>query len=349
MKPGRGLSTPADKTARRAARLLRWYPPCWRARYGAEFVELLLAEFAEQPDSWRRTADIIGSGLLARCSRAGLTGHGLPPAEQIQSGIATLWCALAAFLAFGVAMLTQLATGWQWASPRSASAAGGTVAMSVAAACLFLIALAAAVPVAWCAAVAVGRRDGRLARPAVLTLGCAAALVSGARHFQNGWPGTGGTGVQHGLVPGGVAAFGWASTLSVSSFWAHPALLGVFPVAELAWMIVSPVAGIGLVAGLATVVRRLALPSGLLRYLARLAVAASAAAVPFLAGAASWVLGTGPGQAALFRPGLVDGADLMIMALALMVALRAASGIRRVLTAGTAPAGLASPVAGRTP
>jgi hypothetical protein len=51
-------------------------------------------------------------------------------------------------------------------------------------------------------------------------------------------------------------------------------------------------------------------------------VAASVAAVPFFAGAASWVLGSGPGQAGLFRPGLVDGAELLMMALSLVVALR---------------------------
>ena len=143
------------------------------------------------------------SGLLARCTSAGLTSHELPPPEQIQCGVATLCCALAAFLTFGVAMLAQLATGWQWVAPRSASAAGGTIVMSVAAACLALIGLAAAVPVAWQAAVAaVGRRDSRLAAPGVLALACGAVLVGGARHFQNSWPGTGGTGAQHGLVPG---------------------------------------------------------------------------------------------------------------------------------------------------
>jgi hypothetical protein len=326
------MRTAADGPARRAALLLRWYPASWRARYGEEFTELLLAELGEQPRSARRTADIIASGLLARCTAAGLTNHELPSAQQIQAGVATLCCALAALLTFGVAMLAQLATGWQWTSPRSASAAGGTIAMSVAAGCLALIALAAALPVAWCAAAAViRRRDSRLARPAGLALACAAALAIGTRHFQNSWPGTGGTGAQHGLVPAGVAAFGWASTLSVSSFWAHPALLASFPKAQLAWMLVSPVAVIGLVAGLVTVVRRLALPAGLLRYLARLAVAASAAAVPLLAGAASWVLGNGAGQAGLFRPGLVNGAELAIMALALVVALRAAFGIRHAL------------------
>lgn len=318
-----------DAEARRIARLLRFYPRSWRARYADEFAELLRAELAEQPRSWRRTANVIGAGLLTRCTRAGLTSHELAPAEQLRVGLASFGCALAAFLTLGVAMLAQLATGWQWAAPVSASAAGGTLLMSAATGCLTLIGLAAGVPVAWhTVAAAVGRRDTRLAWPACLVLVCAVALIVGARHFQNWWPGTGGTGAEHGLVPHGVAAFGWASTLSVSSFWAHPALLRTFPVPELAWMALSPLAGIGLVAGLATVVRRLVLPRGLLSYLARLAELASIAAVPLLAGAASWVLGHGPGQTGLFHPGLVDSAGLAVMSVALVVALRAVSGIR---------------------
>ncbi len=275
---------------------------------------------------------MVVSGLLARCTSAGLTSHELAPTDQIQYGVATLCCALAAFLTCGVAMLAQLATGWQWVAPRSASAAGGTIAMSVAVGCLVLMGIAAAVPVTWQAAVtAIGCRNSRLAWPGVLALVCGTVLIGGARHFQNSWPGTGGMGAHHGLVPAGLAAFGWASTLSVSAFWAHPALLGSFPASQLAWMALSPFAVIGLVAGLATVTRRLALPAETLRYLARLATAACAAAVLFLAGAASWVFGTGPGQTGLFRPGLVDGAELLIMALALVVALRAAFGIRHAL------------------
>ncbi|HXW47604.1 MAG TPA: hypothetical protein VEL03_22600, partial [Streptosporangiaceae bacterium] len=121
---------------------------------------------------------------------------------------------------------------------------------------------------------------------------------------------------------------GWASTLSVSSYWAHPALLGRFPAAELAWMALSPLAAAGLVIGVVLVLRRLRLSPGLMRYQARLAAAASVAAVAFLAGAASWVLGRSAGPAA-FRPGLVNGAELLVMAAALAVALRAAAGIRR--------------------
>ncbi|HSR85390.1 MAG TPA: hypothetical protein VLM11_14540 [Streptosporangiaceae bacterium] len=317
---------------RRVARLLRWYPRSWRVRYGAEFAELLLAELAEQPCSWRRSADVAAHGLLARCTGAGLTGHSLSPREQIRCGVATLCCAIAVFLTFGVAMLAQLATGWQWATPRSAFALDGSLAMSLGAAGLMLIAVLGAVPAAWCAAVtAVRSRDTRLMRSASLVLVAGGVLVIGARHFQNAWPGTGGTGALHTLVPAGIAAFGWASTLSVSSFWVHPAVLGSLPASVLAWMAVSPFAVLGLVAGCAAVVRRLPLPSWLLIYLARLSVAATVTAVPFLAGAASWVLATAPAQPDLFRPGLINGGELAMMALALVVALRVAAGVRRAI------------------
>jgi hypothetical protein len=179
----------------------------------------------------------------------------------------------------------------------------------------------------------VRRRAGALKWPTAVALVCAAVLVSGARHFENGWPGTGGLGPEHGLVPGGLAAFGWAATLSVSAYWAHPGLWGIFPAPELAWMVLSPVAWAGLIAASVAMTRRLVLPARLLRYLARLAAAAIAAGVAFLAGAATWVLARGPGQAGLFRPGLVDVVSLLIMAAALVVGLRVAERIREAQSA----------------
>ncbi len=319
----------ADATAheRRVRCLLRWYPSSWRARYGEEFAELLLADMADRPRNWTRTADVAASGLLARCTLAGLTSHELSPPEQIRAGLATLGCALAALVAFGLFLLAQLATSWQWAATAPPTAATGTLVMAAAAVALGLIGLAAAVPVGWRVAV-IARSDGRLARPAVIALGCATLLVCCARHFENGWPGTGGVGAEHHLVPGGLAAFGWASTLSVSAYWAHPRLWGMFPAAEMAWMVLSPVAWTGLIAGCVAVLRRLVLPTGMLRYLACVAAAATTAAVAFLAGAAVWVLAS-PASAGAFRPGLVDGASLLIMAMAVVVALRVVAGIRR--------------------
>jgi hypothetical protein len=323
---------PANTAERQAARLLRWYPASWRDRYGEEFAELLLADLAEQPRNWRRSADVAAHGLLARVALTGLTARAQPPSVQL----ATLGCALAAFGTLGVAMLAQLATGWQWVSPSSPSVTGATVLMTVAAACIAITGLAAVVPLLGRILLAARQRDGRVIWPAGIAVACAAALVAGARHFQNSWPGTGGTGAEHGLVPGGVAAFGWSSTLSVSSFWVHPALLVRFPAAELAWMAASPVIGIALMVAAATAVRRLALAVGVVRYLSRLARAACVAAGAFLAGATIWVAGQGGGDAGLFRPGLVDGGELLAMTTALAVAVRLTGALRRVsgVTAG---------------
>jgi hypothetical protein len=105
--------------------LLRWYPRGWRARYGEEFTELLIAELAERPRSWWRTADVARGGLFARLTSAGLTsagptwaGAGRDPRDPTagqRASLATLVCAVAAFLTVGAAMWAQLAVGWQWA------------------------------------------------------------------------------------------------------------------------------------------------------------------------------------------------------------------------------------------
>lgn len=317
------------------AGLLRWYPPAWRERYGEEFTELLLAEFAEQPRSWRRTGNVILSGLLARLSGLGLTGFGLSAADQARASLATLGGAAAAFLIFGLAMLAQLAVGWQWAMPRDPATTSGLALMTAAIMVLLLLLVLAAAPVAWAAAAALLRSGTgraarrRLAGPVAFVLAGGIALVAGAHHFQNSWPGTGGTAVHRGLMPAGAAAFSWASTLSVSSYWAHPAALRAFPGAELAWMALSPLALLTLVGGTVALVRRQRPSARLLRYQSRLAAAATLTMGCFLTGAACWVFGQGSGPAGLFHAGSVDVAGLAVMTVALGTATRAAISARR--------------------
>jgi hypothetical protein len=316
---------------RAAIRLLRWYPASWRARYGEEFTELLLAEFDEQPRNWRRTADIVGNGLLARLSSIGLTSHGLDPARQVRASLATAACAGAAFWVFGLAMLAQLAIGWQWAVPHAGTSAA-TLLMSAGAGALGGLAVLGAVPLAWCAAAGLARREARrqLLWPAALVLAGGCVLVAGAHHFQNAWPGTGGTAARLSPLPAGPAAFSWASTLSFSSYWAHPAALRAFPPLELAWMAASPLALLCLVGGAAVLVRRLRLSARLLVYQARLAGGAAVAMTGFLAGAAWWVFGQGAGPDGLFHAGVVDVAGLAAMALALLAGASAAVSARRL-------------------
>ena len=226
-------------------------------------------------------------------------------------------------------MWSQLTTGWQWSPPGTAGVTVAMLAMSAAMGMLAVLALLAVLPVAW--RVAAARPPG-VRGPSALFLAGLAVVVIGGRHFGNGWPGTGGRPWAHqGLVPGGVAAFSWASTLSVSSFWAHPAALAAFPATELAWMALSPLAVAGAVTGAAAVVRRAGLSPAVLspavlRFETWLGRAACAAMAVFLAGACAWVADRSPG--ALFRPGAIDVAGLVVLALALAVAHQAAGQAR---------------------
>ena len=315
---------PATRAARHARRLLRWYPGEWRARYGEEFAELLVADICERPRCWRRDADVALSGVVARLGGAGLSGHQLEPAEQARRSLAAVGWAGAVFLALGGALWAQLGIGWQWARPGTTAATAPIIVMSGAAVVLAALTVAAAGPAGWILAVRIAQRraDGLLC-PVLLLLASAAVLVAGTRHFANGWPGTGGhSPALHGLVPAGAAAFTWAATLSVSAYWAHPAALLAFPPGEVAWMAASPLALAGLMTGAVTAMRRADLPSRLLAYLARLGQAAAVAMTVFLAGSCAWIAGRG--QRGLFHAGIIDVAAVLVMAVALGVAGRGA-------------------------
>jgi hypothetical protein len=311
-------------TVRQAQRLLRCYPPGWRARYGDEFTELLLAELSERPSSWRWTADVIRGGVVARLASAGLAGHPLDPAAAARTGLATAASALAAFLVFGATLWAQLTVGWQWAAPSSPVNRLTMFIMSGTMGVFAVLAVLAAVPVLWAAARARAgcARAGHELRWPALVLACSTlVLVVGGRHFQNGWPGTGAPSWPHQhLVPGGVAAFAWACTLPVTSYWVHPAALASFPAAELTWMTVSPAAILGLVIAVATLVRQVPLTPRALRYEAWLGWTAGLAMGAFLAAALCWVTEGGAAPRGLFHTGVIDAAGIAIMLLALAVA-----------------------------
>ncbi len=322
-----------DVARQRARRLVRSYPKSWRVRYGAEFEELLVDDLVERPRYWRRTANVIWCGSVARLARAGLSGQTLRPTEQVQVGLVSLGCAWAAFLAFAVAMWAQLTIGWQWSRPDTLGTTVAVVTMSAVMLLFSSLAVLAAIPIAWSITRGVvGRRSAGLIGPSLLFLVGAGLVVVGARHFGNGWPGTGGhPWFGQGLVPGGVAAFTWASTLSVSSYWAHPEALLSFPSAEVAWMAISPVAVICLVVGAAKTVRRLELSPRVLRYEARLGRMATLGMSVFVVGSCCWMVDGGPGPRNLFHAGAIDIVGLAAMACALAVAHRAANRSHRAL------------------
>ncbi|MDA8319994.1 MAG: hypothetical protein M0030_09350 [Actinomycetota bacterium] len=314
----------------RARRLLRWYPARWRARYGEEFAELLTAEIAERPWSWRRTADVAAAGLRARLAAAGLAGFPVDQAAARRAALAATACCAAAFAALGGSMWSQVAIGLQWTTPPDHAVPLAFALMSAGLLTLAVLALLAAAPVAAAAwSLAASGRGRALAGPGALTAAGLAVLVIGGRHFGNGWPGTGGHLLPHQeLVPGGVAAFCWAATLWVTSYWLHPAALAAFPAAELTWLAISPAAVGAVVTGVLRVLARIELSPRALRCEMVLGSVALAGMAAFLLGAVLWVTSAPAALPALLHAGLIDRAALAALTLAGAVTLAAARRMR---------------------
>jgi hypothetical protein len=333
------VSPSPEQQQRRAARLLRCYPTIWRDRYGEEFTALLLAAFADQPRSWRRTVDVARSGVLARLTNLGLTSQALEPSAQIQASVATLGCVVSLFLAFAIAIWSQLAIGWQWSRPDTQPTTVAMFAMSAVMLIFLVLGLLAALPIMWAVLTRILRgQAARLRGPSLLFLLGSVALVVGSLHFaQHGWPGAGGhPWVGRGLVSGAVGSVAWAATLSISAYWAHPVALLSFPASEVVWMAVSPIAIICTVVGATKSVRRLELSPRLLRYEARLGSAAAAAMIAFLAAACLWIIDGGAGPRNLFRTGAIDIVGLLVMSIAFAaahVAMRNARAAQHALPA----------------
>lgn len=310
---------------KRAARMLRWYPREWRERYGEEFVELLIADLEERPHSVGRNLDVARSGLLAHLAASGLAGRSLDPGEQGRRSLAAFGCAVALFLTTALATWAQLTIGWQWSAPDTVTTISAMVLMTVAVVAVVAACFACAVPVAWSVLrTLVLGRPWRILRPfGLLGLGSMVLMV-GTHHFANGWPGTGGHPWSHqGIVPGGVAAYAWASTLFVTSYWLHPAALGHFPGAEVAWMAASPLAMAAVVVGAAKIVRRVDFSERVLRFERGMGFVVAGAMTLFFTGAALWVVDGGPGPRNLFHIGAIDVLELALMGLSLVLAGRA--------------------------
>ena len=265
-----------------------------------------------------------------------LTGTG---PGQARASLASAGCCQAVFLVIGAAMWSQLAIGWQWSAPAGRATMTAMLLMSAALLAFVALMALAALPYAWAVTVSIARgRAGGLVIPALVFAAGVTVAFLGGRHFGNGWPGTGGhpwpggylrvgghEWVGRGLLPGGLAAFSWASTLSVSTYWLHPAALATFPAAELAWMAASPLALASAAGGAALLVRRVELPRRLLACQARLATSACGVMLAFFAGCGCWVASGGQG---LFHAGAIDAAGVAALAATLAVAGQAARQAR---------------------
>jgi hypothetical protein len=243
--------------------------------------------------------------------------HGIEPPARVR--LVALGCAWAAFLAAGLAMWAQLIIGWQWSRPDTTITTTAIVVMSGALLVFLVLALLAALPIAWALLRRIARGQAAdLLSPLGLFVYGVVTLIAGSSHFGRSWPGTGGRPwAYHDLVPSRVASFAWASTRGITAYWAHPRALRAFSATEIAWMAVSPIAMVCMVAGAATIVRRLDLAPGVLRYETWIGSVAVAGMAVFLAMASGWILTRGYGPRGLFHAGTIDVVGLLVMGAAL--------------------------------
>lgn len=113
MSAERRLATSDHETRRlrTARRWLRCYPASWRARYGEELADLILATSGSGGVPWSTRLDILLSGGIERARRFGL-GPGSAPNARVRAGALTTLCGFAIFLV-GAAVFQRFAENWQ--------------------------------------------------------------------------------------------------------------------------------------------------------------------------------------------------------------------------------------------
>ena len=120
----------------RFARMIRWYPPQWRSRYGDEMVALLEDTHGSAGEvPVRDRVGLARAGLAERARVAGLTGSAQGPEGRLRSGSALVLCGWALLLVAS-AVFGKFTDNWYAGTPRSGRwvASSSITALTVAAA-----------------------------------------------------------------------------------------------------------------------------------------------------------------------------------------------------------------------
>ena len=243
-------------------RLLRVYPPAWRARYGEELMNLIEQLDGGARTSWRVRFDVVRAGLVERLR--GLAPNGLPPRERAREGsflVLYAWM-LFAVAGFGVQKASE---HWQAVTPTAkqavpAAAFDALLAAAGVGSTLVLLGVAVSLPRLAALIHEGGWREIRrpIVRAALLSLLTAAATV-------------------------GLAA--WAHSLTpLARNGSDAAYSGAF----LAWVVLFAACLFTWAAAAAATARHLTLSTGMLRFEVWLGAAVSAAMAVMTIATAVW-------------------------------------------------------------
>jgi hypothetical protein len=301
--------------ARTAARLMRLYPPSWRARYGEELETLILEMSAGRRIAWRVRADVAGAGGRERLRGLGLGGDGSARARARGGAALVLW-AWALFVLAG-AIVQRTSEHWDTAVPGTHALASrafdGLLGVAVVASVLVLAGIGLTL-----GALLRFLRDGGWPqiRRAVIVAGLMTAL----------------------LVAATVVLVAWAHGLTPRDRQGHDT---GYAIAFLAWAALGAGTLVCWTAAATRTAARLSLGDVTLRFQTWLAVSVSVAMAVMAAATVVWwiavadvapaaLTGSSAGHASALVPQLVVAMALMVVATALGVtgARRAGRAVR---------------------
>jgi hypothetical protein len=174
----------ALENAKRARRLLRWYPRPWRERYGEEFVDHLEQEFEDRPRNLARSINVVRKGVVARLGDVGLSNSVSTPGAQSRAALGTSVALVALTTVVMVDFWARAMGVWSARQyhPIPVSASTGTLTIAVG---LVIVVLAAVLLVVVVYAVRqLVRGPARpLAIPSTLGVVSGAFLLYSARYF----------------------------------------------------------------------------------------------------------------------------------------------------------------------
>ncbi len=98
---------PADERS-----LLRWYPPEWRERYGAEMLAMIEDTLGGRPPTRRLRAELMRAGMRERLRRGGFIGRDRPAADRCRAAVALVLTGWAALVVAG-AMFAKTTEHWR--------------------------------------------------------------------------------------------------------------------------------------------------------------------------------------------------------------------------------------------
>lgn len=177
-------STP--NPGRRAKRLLRWYPPTWRERYGDEFVDHLEQEYADRPLDFRRSLNVAIKGLVARAEDIGLSHTSLNPSGQPRAALGTSFASIALMVVVMINFWSRAMLLWSGRRyhPIPVSATTGILTVAIGLMVVVLVVVVSAVAVLVARQILRGR-GRRLVGPSVLALASGGYLLYAAQRFPS--------------------------------------------------------------------------------------------------------------------------------------------------------------------